>query len=65
MNISIDGRAATLYRGTGIGNYTYQLINNFNQIDFLNKYTILTPKDSNLDLNLKNNFSLTNSSGNP
>lgn len=34
MNISIDGRAATLYRGTGIGNYTYQLINNFNQIDF-------------------------------
>ena len=65
MNISIDGRAATLYRGTGIGNYTYQLINNFNQIDFLNKYTILTPKDCNLDLNLKNNFSLTNSSGNP
>ncbi len=65
MNISIDGRAATLYRGTGIGNYTYQLINNFNQIDFLNNYTILTPKDSKLDLNLKNNFSLANSLGNP
>ena len=64
MNISIDGRAATLYRGTGIGNYTYQLINNFNQIDFLNNYTILTPEDSKLDLNLKNNFSLANSSGN-
>ena len=34
MKISIDGRAAKWYRGTGIGTYTYQLINNLNQIDF-------------------------------
>lgn len=60
MNIGIDGRAATLYRGTGIGNYTFQLLNNFNQIDFFNKYTIFTAKNSQLNLNLKENFSLSN-----
>ncbi|MGG5462864.1 glycosyltransferase family 4 protein [Clostridium sp. B9] len=56
MKICIDGRAATLYRGTGIGNYTYQIINNLYQIDFLNEYNILTPKNSALNLSEKNNF---------
>ncbi|SHK06872.1 Glycosyltransferase involved in cell wall bisynthesis [Hathewaya proteolytica DSM 3090] len=30
MKIGIDGRAAKWYRGTGIGTYTYELINYFN-----------------------------------
>ncbi|MGL4453937.1 MAG: glycosyltransferase family 4 protein [Sarcina sp.] len=58
MNITIDGRASTLYRGTGIGNYTYQVLNNLNQIDMLNNYDIYISQNSTLDLNLKNNFSL-------
>lgn len=58
MKIVIDGRAATLYRGTGIGTYTYQLINNFNDIDFLNNHTLLIPSKSNLNLKLKTNFSI-------
>lgn len=58
MKITIDGRASNWYRGTGIGNYTYQLLNNINQIDFINKYDIYIAKNSTLDLNLKNNFSL-------
>lgn len=56
MKICIDGRAAKRYRGTGIGNYTYEIISNLNQIDFLNEYNILTPKASPLDLQNKNNF---------
>lgn len=58
MNITIDGRASTLYRGTGIGNYTYQVLNNLNQIDILNNYEVYISENSSLDLNLKNNFSL-------
>ncbi|MGL5067415.1 MAG: glycosyltransferase family 4 protein [Sarcina sp.] len=58
MNITIDGRASTLYRGTGIGNYTYQLLNNINQIDIVNQYNVYISENSSLDLNLKNNFSL-------
>lgn len=53
MKITIDGRAANWYRGTGIGTYTYQLINSINQIDFYNKYNIYISKNSKLDLNLK------------
>lgn len=64
MKIGIDGRAATLYRGTGIGTYTYQLINNFNQIDFLNHYRVLIPENSSLDLNLNENFIISPSSTN-
>ncbi|MGL5244880.1 MAG: glycosyltransferase family 4 protein, partial [Sarcina sp.] len=56
MKIGIDGRAAELYRGTGIGNYTYQLIKNFNEIDSSNIYSILTPTNNILNVNLKNNF---------
>lgn len=64
MKICIDGRAATLYRGTGIGNYTYQIINNLHQIDFLNEYNILTPEASSLKLPKKNNFNYLASSTN-
>ncbi|XZK57663.1 glycosyltransferase family 4 protein [Clostridium perfringens] len=64
MKICIDGRAATLYRGTGIGNYTYQIINNLHQIDFLNEYNILTPKAYSLKLPKKNNFNYLSSSTN-
>lgn len=56
MKICIDGRAATLYRGTGIGNYTYQIINNLYQIDFLNEYNILIPEKSQINLLEKSNF---------
>lgn len=62
MKIFIDGRAATLYRGTGIGNYTYQIISNLHQIDFLNNYNILIPENSSLDLSYKPNFNYLNSS---
>ncbi len=34
MRIGIDGRPAYWYRGgTGIGTYTYQLINSLNKVD--------------------------------
>lgn len=64
MKICIDGRAATLYRGTGIGNYTYEIINNLHQIDFLNEYNILTPEASSLKLPKKNNFNYLSASTN-
>lgn len=46
MKIGIDGRASKWYRGTGIGTYTYQLINYLTLSDDTNKYYIHTPKDS-------------------
>ena len=46
MKIGIDGRAATLYRGTGIGTYTYQLISNINQVDKDNDYLIFSTEKS-------------------
>lgn len=57
MKIGIDGRAAKWYRGTGIGTYTYQLINNLNKIDKINNYLLFMPEGtSNIPLN--DNFSL-------
>ena len=56
MKVSIDGRAAKWYRGTGIGTYTYQLINNINQIDFLNDYLLFLPENSNFEGNLRTNL---------
>ena len=44
MKIGIDGRAAKWYRGTGIGTYTYQLINSINKVDKLNDYLVFYPK---------------------
>lgn len=60
MKVSIDGRAAKWYRGTGIGTYTYQLINNINQIDFLNDYLLFLPENSKLEENLRANFKVNN-----
>ncbi len=58
MKIGIDGRAAKWYRGTGIGTYTYQLINCLNKIDNINDYLLFTPENSNFNISLKNNFVL-------
>ena len=54
MKIGIDGRAAKWYRGTGIGTYTYQLINNLSKFDDINQYLTFIPEGS--DLSLKSNF---------
>lgn len=58
MKISIDGRASTIYRGTGIGNYTYQILKNINQIDKMNDYNIYIPSNSSLDIQLGDNFKI-------
>lgn len=60
MKIGIDGRAAKWYRGTGIGTYTYELINNINKVDSLNDYLIFLPDTTAFDINLNNNFKLRN-----
>ncbi|MEG0332370.1 MAG: glycosyltransferase family 1 protein [Clostridium sp.] len=46
MNIGIDARAASWYRGTGIGTYTYQLIHNINQFDKINDYLLFLPDEN-------------------
>ncbi|WP_234122380.1 glycosyltransferase family 4 protein [Clostridium hydrogenum] len=69
MKIGIDGRAAKWYRGTGIGTYTYELINSISKIDSENEYLIFMPDTSlndlsnkknikfrNINVNIKNNF---------
>lgn len=56
MKIGIDSRAAKLYRGTGIGTYTYQLINCLNKIDSINKYLLFIPKNCTYNIPLKSNF---------
>lgn len=58
MRIGIDGRAAKWYRGTGIGTYTYQLINCLNRIDTINKYLLFMPNNCKNDMSLKENFHL-------
>ncbi|MCT8975770.1 glycosyltransferase family 4 protein [Clostridium sp. CX1] len=60
MKIGIDGRAAKWYRGTGIGTYTYQLINCLNRIDTINKYLLFMPENCKHDMSLKGNFYLNN-----
>ncbi|MPQ43005.1 glycosyltransferase family 4 protein [Clostridium tarantellae] len=62
MKIGIDSRAAALYRGTGIGNYTYQLIKNFNKIDSQNDYFVLAPPNTSFELDLNHNFNIVNAS---
>ncbi|MBI6874066.1 glycosyltransferase family 4 protein [Clostridium aciditolerans] len=60
MRIGIDGRAAKWYRGTGIGTYTYQLINCLNKIDNINNYLLFMPENCEADLSFKDNFHLNN-----
>jgi glycosyltransferase involved in cell wall biosynthesis len=56
MKIGIDSRAAKWYRGTGIGTYTYQLINSLNKIDRLNNYLLFTPEGYTSDIQFNQNF---------
>ena len=58
MKIGIDARAAKWYRGTGIGTYTYQLINSLNKVDFINEYLLFTAENYNNHIDFKNNFFL-------
>lgn len=58
MKIGIDGRAARWYRGTGIGTYAYELINNINKMDRINDYLLFLPDDNPKDLNLSPNFEI-------
>lgn len=58
MRIGIDGRAAKWYRGTGIGTYTYQLINCLNKIDRINNYTVFMPEDCRTEMKIKKNFKI-------
>lgn len=51
MKIGIDGRAANWYRGTGIGTYTYQLLNNLSKIDHSNDYLVFLPESTTLNFN--------------
>jgi len=55
MFIIIDGRPAFWYRGTGIGNYTYELIENLSLIDSKNQYFILIPENKKW-INSNDNF---------
>lgn len=60
MKIGIDSRAANWYRGTGIGTYTYQIINSLNKIDSINEYLLFMPKDNNSDIKFSNNYKIRN-----
>lgn len=56
MKIGIDCRAAQWYRGTGIGNYTYQLISSLNNFDTTNDYTLYFSEGFKSKLSLKQNY---------
>src|SRR3712207_4797665 len=58
MKIGIDGRAANWYRGTGIGTYTYQLINHINKLDSTTDYTIFMPYKCANKINFNTNFTI-------
>ncbi|MDI6870615.1 MAG: glycosyltransferase family 1 protein [Bacillota bacterium] len=45
MHIVVDARAAFAYRGTGIGTYTAQLLQQLLRLDRANRYTLLLPGD--------------------
>lgn len=60
MKIGIDSRAAKWYRGTGIGTYSYQLINSLNKIDSYNDYLLFMPNNSCYDINFNSNFEIKN-----
>jgi glycosyltransferase involved in cell wall biosynthesis len=64
MKIGIDGRAAKWYRGTGIGNYTYQLLNYINKIDNINDYLLFLPDEFKSCVDFNPNFFIRNISQN-
>lgn len=55
MNIGIDVRAAKWYRGTGIGTYTYQLINALNTLNYDSSFMLFSDNTP-LDIKFKSNF---------
>lgn len=60
MKIGIDARAAKWYRGTGIGTYTYQLLNSINKLEDKNEYLLFIPEKSNLEIKFNQNILLRN-----
>jgi glycosyltransferase involved in cell wall biosynthesis len=56
IKVGIDGRAASWYRGTGIGTYSYQLLNSLNNNDKTNSYLVFLPSENKLDFSFNNNF---------
>lgn len=56
IKVGIDGRAASWYRDTGLGTYSYQLLNSLNNIDKTNQYLIFLPEENKLDISFNNNF---------
>jgi glycosyltransferase involved in cell wall biosynthesis len=64
LRIGLDGRASKWYRGTGIGNYAYQLISNLAKEDKHNDYIIFMPEDSDLEFKSVRNFNIKNISSN-
>ncbi|MGL4742597.1 MAG: glycosyltransferase family 4 protein [Sarcina sp.] len=54
MKILIDSRGANLYRGTGIGTYTHNLLNKLLKTDSTNEYNLFCCGDSYKDYNAKN-----------
>lgn len=64
MKIGIDSRAAKWYRGTGIGTYSYQLINSLNKIDHINDYLLFMPQTSNCGIDFNDNYKIRNISQN-
>lgn len=54
MKILIDSRGANLYRGTGIGTYTHNLLNNLLKTDTQNEYNLFCCGESYKDYNRKN-----------
>lgn len=64
MRIGLDGRASKWYRGTGIGNYTYQLISNLTKEDKHNDYIIFMPEDSDLEFKIPRNLNIKKISSN-
>lgn len=57
MNIGIDIRASKWYRGTGIGTYTYQLINAINNLKSNDKFTLFSD-NSLIDIKFNHNFKI-------
>lgn len=55
MDIGIDTRAAKWYRGTGIGTYSFQLIQSLTLLDDSDNFTLYMPENCNLEINLKDN----------
>jgi len=64
MKIGIDIRAAKWYRGTGIGTYTYELIDAINKLDHLNQYTLFND-DNESNINFNSNFEMSYINSNP